>query len=68
MEVRTEGGNMENAKLEFKISPKGACSVYGLWRFPVTLYFSQWVRLLDAAAELRQFLEDHKNDMKLKPY
>ena len=53
-------------KLEFKVSEKGAVSVYGLGRFPVTLYYEQWVRLLDAAEDLRSFIESNKNKLKLK--
>jgi len=41
-------------------------SVYGLGRFPVTLYYEQWIRLLDAAGELRSFLEGNKSRLKLK--
>jgi hypothetical protein len=44
----------------------GAVSVYGLGRFPVTLYYEQWQRLLGAAAELRAFLEENKSHLKLK--
>lgn len=51
--------------LTFRVGAKGGVSVYGLGRFPVTLYFGQWVRLLDAAAELRAFLETNKSDLKL---
>ncbi len=50
--------------LRMKVSQKGALSVYGLGRFPVTLYKEQWTRLLAAAAEIRTFLED--NDARLK--
>jgi hypothetical protein len=41
-------------------------SVYGLGRFPVTLYYEQWARLLDAAGDLRTFLEENKAGGKLK--
>jgi hypothetical protein len=41
-------------------------SVYGLGRFPVTLYYEQWVRLLDAGERLRAFLEVNKTEGKLK--
>ena len=54
------------AALEFRVSDKGAVSVYGLGRFPVTLYYEQWVRLLDHAEELRAFLEANKDKLKLK--
>lgn len=47
-----------------KVSEKGALSVYGLGRFPVTLYKEQWQKLLDMADEIRAFLKD--NDTKLK--
>jgi len=53
--------------LEFRVSEKGGASVYGLGRFPVTLYYEQWVRLLDAAQDLRKFLENNKDKLKLKP-
>lgn len=43
--------------LTFKVSQKGAASVYGLGRFPVTLYYGQWIRLLDATQKLRDFME-----------
>ena len=52
--------------LEFKVSVKGGVSVYGLGRFPVTLYYEQWVRLLDASENLRAFLEKNKDKLKLK--
>jgi hypothetical protein len=50
-----------------RVSEKGGVSVYGLGRFPVTLYYEQWVRLLNAADELRAFLEENKDRLKLKP-
>jgi hypothetical protein len=52
--------------LSFKVSDKGAVSVYGMGRFPVTLYYEQWLRLLGAAGELRAFLEENKHRLKLK--
>ena len=52
--------------LEFKVSEKGGVSVYGLGRFPVTLYYEQWTRLLDASDKLREFLEENKSKLKLK--
>ena len=47
-----------------KVSEKGGLSVYGLGRFPVTLYKEQWSKLLEMADEIRAFLKD--NDAKLK--
>jgi hypothetical protein len=61
VETKKRGGAME-----FKVSEKGGVSVYGLGRFPVTLYYEQWTRLLDAADNLRQFLEENKSKLKLK--
>jgi hypothetical protein len=53
-------------QLEFRVGEKGGVSVYGLGRFPVTLYYEQWVRLLDAAGDLRKFLDENKAEGKLK--
>jgi hypothetical protein len=53
-------------ELDFKIGEKGGVSVYGLGRFPVTLYYEQWIRLLDTAPRLREFLEENKSKLKLK--
>ena len=52
--------------LIFKVGEKGGVSVYGLGRFPVTLYYEQWLRLLDAADKLREFLDENKAQLKLK--
>lgn len=53
-------------ELEFRVGEKGGVSVYGLGRFPVTLYYEQWIRLLGAADELRTFLEAEKKKDRLK--
>jgi hypothetical protein len=52
--------------VNFKVSEKGGVSVYGLGRFPVTLYYEQWVRLLDSSDALRDFVESNKAKLKLK--
>jgi hypothetical protein len=54
------------AALTFKVSDKGGASVYGLGRFPVTLYYEQWVRLLEHADELNAFPEEKKGKLKLR--
>jgi hypothetical protein len=59
-------GPRRTGSLEFKVSEKGGVSVYGLGRFPVTLYYEQWTRLLEAATKLQGFLEDNKSKLKLK--
>jgi hypothetical protein len=50
--------------ITLKVSEKGGVSVYGLGRFPVTLYKEQWTKLLDMADEIRAFITD--NDARLK--
>ena len=50
--------------VSLKVSEKGGVSVYGLGRFPVTLYKEQWVKLLDMGDDIRTFIKD--NDSKLK--
>jgi len=52
--------------LTFKVSQKGAVSVYGLGRFPVTLYKEQWGRLLEVAEEIRAFIKDNEGKLKSK--
>ena len=59
-------GSKQSGNLEFKVGEKGGVSVYGLGRFPVTLYYEQWNKLLDAAKDLRAFLEANKNRLKLR--
>ncbi|HEX9663913.1 MAG TPA: hypothetical protein VGB27_16615 [Candidatus Binatia bacterium] len=53
-------------QLRLKVSEKGALSVYGLGRFPVTLYKEQWRRLLDIADEMKTFLKDNDHLLKGK--
>ncbi|HUK51656.1 MAG TPA: hypothetical protein VL099_00035 [Candidatus Binatia bacterium] len=65
-ELEKQSGSRKRGSLEFKVGEKGGVSVYGLGRFPVTLYYEQWVRLLDAADNLRSFLEENKSRLKLK--
>lgn len=50
--------------ISMKVSEKGGLSVYGLGRFPITLYKEQWTRLLDMSDDIRQFITT--NDSKLK--
>jgi hypothetical protein len=52
--------------VSLKVSEKGGLSVYGLGRFPITLYQEQWLKLLDLAAEIRPFIEGHKGELKKK--
>ena len=52
--------------VSLKVSEKGGVSVYGLGRFPVTLYKEQWTRLLDMADEIRAFIRDNETSLKTK--
>jgi hypothetical protein len=65
-ELEKQSGTKSRGSLEFRVGEKGGVSVYGLGRFPVTLYYEQWIRLLDVAPDLRAFLEDNKSRLKLK--
>ena len=64
----------ENARLRrtasrgvsLKVSEKGGLSVYGLGRFPVTLYKEQWTKLLDMADDIRSFITEHDTELKAK--
>jgi len=65
--LRAENAALKSKKagaVTLKVSEKGGLSVYGLGRFPVTLYKEQWAKLLDMADEIRAFLKE--NDAKLK--
>jgi hypothetical protein len=65
-ELEKQAGSKRSGRMEFKVSEKGGVSVYGLGRFPVTLYYEQWTRLLDSVDALRSFLEENKSRLKLK--
>ena len=64
----------ENASLKkgaargvsMKVSEKGGLSVYGMGRFPVTLYKEQWLKLLDLSDEIRAFIAAHDSELKSK--
>lgn len=52
--------------VSMKVSEKGGVSVYGLGRFPVTLYQEQWLKLLDLADDIRAFIREHESALKKK--
>jgi hypothetical protein len=64
LRAENESLRRPRGQTSLRVSEKGALSVYGLGRFPVTLYREQWEKLLSMADEIRQFIED--NDTKLK--
>ena len=65
--LRTENENLKKpvrGQTSLKVSEKGALSVYGMGKFPATLYREQWERLLGMSDQIREFIRD--NDDKLK--
>ena len=67
--LRAENERLKNRGargVSLKVSEKGGLSVYGLGRFPVTLYKEQWVRLLDQADEIKSFLKENDQLLKAK--
>lgn len=52
--------------LSMKVSEKGALSVYGMGRFPVTLYKEQWLKLLNISDDIRSFITAHQGELKTK--
>ena len=53
--------------VSLKVSEKGGVSVYGLGRFPVTLYKEQWTKLLSMTDEIRTFISENESRLKAKP-
>ena len=74
MQAELERLRAENAQLKtkekrgisLKVSEKGAVSVYGMGRFPVTRYKEQWLRLLASAAEIEAFIRENESKLKTK--
>ena len=61
-----EAETKNRRSLYAKVSAKGAVSVYGLQRMPVTLYAEQWERLLDFGDEVRAFVKEHDAELNRK--
>jgi hypothetical protein len=67
LRAENEALKKRNSKgTSLKVSDKGAVSVYGLGRFPVTLYQEQWTKLLDMADDIRAFIVENKDRLKKK--
>jgi hypothetical protein len=67
--LRTENALLKKGTapaIRMKISEKGGVSVYGLGRFPVTLYKEQWLKLLDMSDDLRAFIAANEAQLKTK--
>ena len=65
-ELEKQQGGKRSGSMEFRVGEKGGVSVYGLGRFPVTLYYEQWIKLLDAVPDLKVFIEENKSKLKTK--
>jgi hypothetical protein len=68
--LKAENDRLKNERgrsVSLKVSEKGGVSVYGLGRFPVTLYKEQWTKLLAMADEIRTFIKEHDAELKAKP-
>ena len=73
--AQLEALRAENARLKakgqhkptLKVSEKGGVSIYGLGRFPVTLYRAQWERLLGMSEDIRAFIAENESRLKVKP-
>ncbi len=69
--LRQENAQLKKAgsksrDLSLKVSQKGAVSLYGMGRFPVTLYQEQWSRVLDFSDEIRSFISENEGQLKTK--
>ncbi len=68
--LRAENETLKQGKrgapVSMKVSEKGAVSVYGLGRFPVTLYQEQWTKLLALSSDIKAFIEENKAKLKTK--
>ena len=67
--LRAENQSLKSQRVSratLKVSDKGGVSVYGLGRFPVTLYKEQWGKLLDMADDIRAFIKEHEGELKTR--
>lgn len=66
LRAENEALKRPRGQMSLRVSEKGALSVYGLGRFPVTLYREQWEKLLGMADEIRSFIQEHDGELKKK--
>ena len=69
--LRAENESLKNkisseGSLSMKVSEKGALSIYGMGRFPVTLYKEQWLKLLGIADQIKKLIEENNSRLKTK--
>ena len=65
-QLRAEKKARDNRELTLKVSEKGAVSLYGLGRFPVTLYKEQWQKVFPFVDKIKTFIADNENNLKTK--
>jgi hypothetical protein len=65
-ELEQQVAQKTNRTLTLKVSEKGAVSLYGLGRFPVTLFGGQWLKVLDMADDIRKFIETNRDKLAWK--
>ncbi len=66
LRAENEALKRPRGQMSLKVSEKGALSVYGLGRFPVTLYREQWEKLLGMGDEIKTFIQQHDSELKKK--
>ncbi|HEY4089145.1 MAG TPA: hypothetical protein VGM43_24620 [Bryobacteraceae bacterium] len=66
LRAENEALKQRRGSTSIKVSEKGAVSVYGLGRFPVTLYQEQWQKLLGMGDDIKTFIEENKDKLKVK--
>lgn len=69
--LKAENAKLKNKQgagggLSMKVSEKGALSIYGMGRFPVTLYKEQWLKLLGISEDIKKFIEENNSQLKAK--
>jgi hypothetical protein len=67
--LRAENEALKQQKsraVSLKVSDKGGVSLYGLGRFPVTLYKEQWTKVLEMAEDIKKFIKDNESKLKTK--
>lgn len=66
LEAENEALKNKKSVLSLKVSNKGAISLYGIGRFPVTLYLEQWIKVLNFYDNIRQFIEENRDKLSVK--
>ncbi|MFY9723973.1 MAG: hypothetical protein WAJ87_00665 [Bryobacteraceae bacterium] len=66
LRAENEALKRPRGQMSLRVSEKGGLSVYGLGRFPVTLYREQWEKLLGMTDQIRQFIQEHDHELKKK--